>query len=180
MPGVNLTQSIDEKRAQTKGSGDNARLTLVGVFLLVLGTWGAVRGGITYFDKKINDQNALIEEKKLSLTGPMVNDVADIEARLHLIETTGKRVVYPRSVLAGLESVLLPSNRLTSFKYDDKEKRVSITGIAPGYKEVSQQIMAIKASPKFSQVRVLLMTQEKEPGTGISFDIEMVWNTQTQ
>ncbi len=182
MPGVNLSQSIVEKSSyQAKSGGEKGRLIIIGLFLLSLLVWGGVRAGIFSYDKKIMAVQQEIEEKKAGFGGSVVNNIADVDARLALINQKKTDQVYPKTVLTGLEATILPANRLRSFEYDFEEHKISITGEAPGYKEVAQQLMAFKTSPFFSNTIVSNLSREREEESSssmVTFDITTIWSKQ--
>lgn len=183
MPGVNLSQSIAEKSSyQAKSGGESGRLVIIGLFLLTLLVWGGVRAGIFSYDRKIAAVQQEIEEKKASFSGLVISDIADVDARLTLINQKKPDQVYPKTVLAGLETTILPANRLRSFEFDFAENRIEITGEAPGYKEVAQQLMAFKTSPLFSDTIISNLAREKEEAEDalsvVTFDITTVWSKQ--
>ncbi len=182
MPGVNLSQSIAEKSAyQAKSGGDKGRLIFFGLFGLTLLVWGGVRAGMFWYDKKITTIQQQIEEKKASFSSSVVSDIADVDARLGLINTEKTSQVYPKTVLVALESAFLPSNYLTSFTYNFKDDIIKLSGKAPGYKEVSQQLMALKSSPRFSGITLENLSRERVDDASVPeilFDVNMVWNSE--
>ena len=115
-----------------------------------------------------------MESKKLELSGPAVSGVADVAARLSLVDAGVASRIHPQAILTALESAVLPSIRLEEFVYDDATGMVQIGGIAPGYKEVAQQIMALKTSARFSSTEVMSLGHE-EGSAGVSFLIESHW-----
>lgn len=182
MPGVNLSQSIAEKSAyQAKSGGDKGRLYVFIVFFLTLITWGGVRIGMFIYDKKIETVKQQMEEKKSSFNNLVVNDIADVDARLSLLAQQKKGQLYPKTLLTTLESVVLPANQLTDLRYDFKKNILIVVGIAPGYKEVAQQLMALKSSLHFSNTTITSLTKEKkidDPSSRVKFEITMAWNEQ--
>ncbi|MBP6889635.1 MAG: PilN domain-containing protein [Candidatus Moranbacteria bacterium] len=182
MPGVNLSQSIVEKSAyQAKSGSEKGRLVVFGLFLLTLAVWGGVRVGMSSYDKKITGVEQQITEKKASFEGGVVNDIADVDARLSLINQEKVNQIYPKTILTGLEGVILPTNLLTDFEYDFENNVITLKGEAFGYKEVAQQLMAFKSSPLFSHTFVSNISQKKdEEGAPpvINFQITTAWNEQ--
>lgn len=180
MPGVNLSQSIAEKSAyQAKNGSDKGRLVVFVVFLLTLLVWGGVRTGMFWYEKKIVAMQREIEMKKAGFGGSIVSDIADVDARLALVNEKKSTQVYPKTVLTGLEGIILPANRLTGFEYDFKKNSVRVMGEAPGYKEVAQQVMAFKVSPLFSDTVVSNLSRMKGDENAPSvvvFDITAVWD----
>jgi len=182
MPGVNLSQSIVEKSSyQAKNGSEKGRLIMFGLFFLTLVVWGGVRMGLFTYDKKIAEVDQQIEAKKASFEGKVVNDIADVDARLSLINQEKVDQVYPRTILIGLEGVVLPANYLTSFEYDFEKNIITLKGEAPGYKEVAQQLMAFKSSPLFSDTFVSNLSRQKDDEGSpsvINFQITTAWNEQ--
>lgn len=181
MPGVNLSQPITEKQTQEKNSEGTARVAMFSVFVLTCVVWGGIRAGLAWYDKQIATEDGQIAVKKSNMTGDVVNEVGDIEARLDFIKKAGANQTYSQEIFTGLEAAVLPVNRLTLFRYEAEKKTLSIEGVAPGYKEVSQQVMALKASPNFSDVKVISLARERNEinvsaTQNVIFSIEMVWN----
>ncbi len=179
MPGVNLSQSIAEKSAyQAKSGGEKGRLIVFGAFFLTLVVWGGVRMGVFTYDKKIATLKQQIEQQKSEFEGQTVNDIADVDARLSILNQEKISQVYPKTVLAALEETVLPANRLTSFEYDFVKNIINIEGEAVGYKEVAQQVMSFKASPRFSDVLLSSLSKEKEEDNApsvVKFSITLAW-----
>ncbi|MBP7811438.1 MAG: PilN domain-containing protein [Candidatus Moranbacteria bacterium] len=180
MPGVNLSQSIVEKSAyQAKSGGEKGRLIVFGLFCLTLFVWGGVWLGVSFYERKIVTTQEEIEAKKVSFGDSGVSDVADVDARLALVNQKKANQVYPKTVLTGLEATILPLNHLTSFEYDFTGDTIEISGVAPGYKEVAQQLMAFKASPLFSNTVLSGLSREKDndnPSSGVTFEVTTVWS----
>lgn len=182
MPGVNLSQSIAEKSSyQARGGGDKARLVVLSLFCLTLLAWGGVRAGVFAYDKRIAMAQEDIDRKKATLSGSLISDIADVDARLALINQGKMDQIYPKTVLEGLEATILPANRLTDFVYDFQGNTIEISGEAPGYKEVAQQLMAFKTSSFFSDTVVVNLSREAEVDSSspvVTFDITTMWNKQ--
>lgn len=174
MAGINLSQSVVEKQVQEPVNKNRGVVMMLGLFALTMLVWGGVAAGEAYYTKQAEARNALMESKKLELSGPAVSAVADAAARLSLIDTGMTSRIHPQAILTALESAMLPSIRLKAFAYDDATGMVQITGIAPGYKEVAQQIMALKTSARFSSTEVMSLGHE-EGAAGVLFMLESHW-----
>lgn len=147
---------------------------MLGLFALTLVAWGGAVAGGAYYAKQAEGRNALMESKKLELSGPEVSAVADAAARLSLIDTGVVSRIHPQAILTALESAMIPSIRLDELAYEDADGSVRISGIAPGYKEVAQQIMALKTSARFSNTEVVSLGHE-EGAAGVLFVLESHW-----
>lgn len=182
MPGVNLSQSIAEKSSyRAKSGGEKGRLVVFGIFFLTLIVWGGVRIGLFSYDKKIITLKQQIEEKKAEFDGQVVSDIADVDARLSLISQKKISQVYPKTVLAAIEEIVLPANHLTSFDYDFEKNIIIIAGETSGYKEVAQQVMSFKSSPRFSETLLSSLSKEKagdDSPSIVKFEITTAWNGQ--
>ena len=102
-----------------------------------------------------------------------------MDARLTLLNQNRAVQVYPKTILVGLEGVILPANHLTDFEYDFEKSSLHVIGEAPGYKEVAQQLMAFKSSPLFSDVVISSLSRMKEEDGALpvmTFEITAVWN----
>lgn len=174
MAGTNLSQSVIEKQVQEPTNKNKGILVIFGIFVLTVAVWGGVVAGEAYYTKQSEKQNALIELKKAELSGPAVSEVADASARLSLVDSGVATRIHPQAILTALESSLLPSIRLDEFEYEDVTGTVRTSGVAPGYKEIAQQIMAFKLSARFSSTEVVSLGHE-EGTTGVSFIIESHW-----
>lgn len=174
MAGINLSQSITEKQVQEPQESKKGTYLVLGLFALTLLSWGGVTAANSVYDKKIEQQNSLIASKKTELSGEMVNEVADVDARLSLVEANIAARVHPQAILLALEGALLPAVRLTAFEYDDKTRGVTLTGVAPGYKEIAQQVMALKSSVQFAETDIVSLAKEKD-ASSILFTFESKW-----
>ena len=175
MSGINLSQSVVEKQVQEPVNKSRGIGMMLGLFALTLLVWGGVTAGEAYYTKQVEEQNLLMESKKLELSGPGMSAVADAAARLSLVDDGVSARIHPQAILTALESAILSSIRLEEFSYEDATGIVRITGIAPGYKEVAQQIMALKTSARFSSTKVVSLGHGKD-STGVSFLIESYWS----
>lgn len=174
MAGINLSQSVTEKQVQEPKGKSGGMLAVIGLFFLTILSWGGVMVGSTVYDRKIQAQNDLIDSKKAELSGAVVSDIADTDARLSLTGENIKSRVHPQAILIALEGTLLPSVRLTYFDYDDSTGTVEIKGVAPGYKEIAQQVMALKISSRFSDVKIISLGREKD-ANGVIFEFDSKW-----
>ncbi len=176
MPSINLSQPANEKSTQAVDKGTGRKI-VIGIFLTVLVVWALVQAGMILLDQKMLASQQRIDDQKMLLTGEGVNAIADIDARLQLVKKNMDRQVTPQVVLAALEKLVLPANRLTSFEHDPSTGAVSLEVVAPNYKEVAQQLLAFKASGEFSGVKISDLTRDKEL-QNIAFSIDMQWNIQ--
>ena len=113
MPGVNLSQSTEGGSVyQAKSGSEKGRLIVFLVFFMTLVFWGGARVASSVYDKKNATRQQQIQEKKVSFADSTVNNIADVDARLTLIKQKKPDQVYPKTVLAGLETTILPANRL--------------------------------------------------------------------
>ncbi len=184
MPGVNLSQSTEGGSVyQAKSGSEKGRLVVFLVFFMTLVFWGGARVASSVYDKKNATRQQQIQEKKVSFADSTVNNIADVDARLSLITQKKEGQVYPNDILAAIEGGILPTNYLVLFHYDFQTNVITIEGGAPGYKELSQQLMAYKTSPRFSNVFISSVSKDKGKTTDIAsnaveFEITLNWIAQ--
>lgn len=159
MPGINLSQSIQEKQEQARVKFFDQGLVLtVGGFMVLLIAFGGVRWYSSSLDKQLEEKRTTITQTTAQLKGPNVNRIVDFSFRLKVIEAALKYEEDPTVLLRSLEQTVLPTVRLTEFQYaffeNQEQPKITVQGITKTLKEVAQQMVAFKKMNKVEQVTV--------------------------
>lgn len=178
MAGINLSQSLQEKQAQTqiRVFDRNFFLTLGG-FLLLLGVFGGTHWYVLYQAKQIQDLEQRLAEKTSTLRGEQVNRIADFDRRLDRIQEHLTTEPNPAQSFKQLEMYTLPTVQLTEYSFIRSEGTVNISGLASSLKEVAQQMLAFKGMTGVSGVTVGQIRYSTEGKIEFSFILKQSIDT---
>lgn len=164
MAGVNLSQSMT---ASDGGSRKKARMSFgfpISIVLLVLTLlgWGGLRWYMSSLDGKITRLDAEIAANSTEFQSERVERIENFDARLSLLNTDPAEMIDPESILAKLESVMVPQVVLTEYEYNGEEKQVSVSGKTDNFRYVAEQIISLKSDPMFSRVEVSSVSRDED------------------
>ncbi len=167
---MNLSPSALGKKEGRRGIFDTSFIAVLIIFFLVLAGWGGMRWYIQKLDDKLTGIEAEIEKNSLQLQGENVDRVANFGVRLELIDKQSKSsAVDSQKLLSQLESLAVPSVRLTEYKYNEAEKTVTVSGETDTFRYVAQQMVSLKSESLFAGIKVETLTRTKEGRIAFSF-----------
>lgn len=173
MPGINLSQSVQKKEEERKEKRSSITGTLLMSAVLVL-TF-AVCGGLYWYDQLLSSDNGeterLIREEKSNIPQDKVDQVADFQFRIENIRDSFAKTTHPEQILSLLEASILPEVTLSSFTFENKKGTVILTGEANEYRNVVQQMTALKKSPKVSSLSVESLGRNENGKVNFSFSM---------
>lgn len=152
---MNLSSSMPEKKVKTRRTFDNYFIFIAGVFFLTIALFAGLRWYINILDGKLSDFDTIFAEHAKQLRGEKVDRVAHFDQRLAL---AGKQldgdIVDSQKLLNQLESLVIPSVKLTKYEYNETGKFVEVAGETDNLKSVAQQIISFKSENPFEKIKV--------------------------
>jgi hypothetical protein len=174
MPGINLSHSAEQaselKRSHSFGRG---AVSVIGIFALALAVWG----GVSFYEKKlvaeVDAVAAEIVSKKGAFSGADVDDVADFQFRLEILESELNGLVVPASMLGSIEGLLLPGVVLTEYAFDAATKSITLIGKTDSFGTIARQMVLIKRMPDFSGLSVKSLSRDKDGVIRFDFSVAL-------
>lgn len=157
MNGMNLASTMPEKKAKTRRTFDNYFIFITGIFFLAVAFFVGLRWYINVLDNRLVDFDTTLADNAKQLRGERVDRVAHFGERLKLIEKQldGNSIDSDSQKLLGqLESLVIPSVKLTKYEYNEAENSVEIAGETDSFKSVAQQIISFKSETLFDKIKV--------------------------
>lgn len=155
MNGMNLASTMPEKRAKTRRTFDNYFIFIASIFFLAVALFVGLRWYTNVLDNRLVGFDAVLAENARQLRGERVDRVAHFDQRLKLIEKQlNGRSIDSQKLLGQLESLVIPSVKLTKYEYNETENSVEIVGETDNFKSVAQQIISFKSENLFDQIKV--------------------------
>lgn len=156
MSSINLAQS-------NPGGGDQGLHTIfdkslvisLGLITVSLGTFFGLMAYNSFLKKEMVSADSSISASLAELEGESVNRVVDFQDRMTNIDAQLTSTdIAPQEMFASIEKLMVGGASLGSYKYDIKEKTLSMKIISGDFKTVAQQIINFKSSNSFKNVTV--------------------------
>ncbi|NTW13955.1 MAG: hypothetical protein HGA31_02915 [Candidatus Moranbacteria bacterium] len=173
MPGINLSQSVQRKEEEKKVKRSSWTGTVLMSAVLILSL--VVCGGLYWYDSSLTSENEgtlrLIEEERANIPQDKVDQVADFQFRIENISDSFKLTTHPERTLSLLEANILPEVVLSTFTFDKTKGTVILAGEANEYRNVVQQMTALKKSPQVSSLSVDNLGRNENGKVSFSFSL---------
>lgn len=155
MAGINLSQSLQEKEAQVKGTFFDTGLYInLGILALILMIFGGGRWYLSSLNQTLTGLDKEITMQMSQLTGTSVDRVADFRVRLDMIGESLKAVPQHTELFTQLEGKMVPNTKLTLYEESWVDGEVKLAGVTESLKYVAQEMLALKTIPRFKKVSV--------------------------
>lgn len=169
MPGINLSRSTEQASIKEQHSFGRGAISIIGVLLLLLAAWF----GTDFYGRQLSSEidaiDREISSKRNVFSGADVDDVADIQFRINILESALKRPIPPIVTLRAVETLLLPGIKLTKYAFDAELNTVSFSGEADTLGVLAKQMVLVKRIPDFSELSVNTIGQ-KEKSNAFTFE----------
>ncbi len=153
VPGINLSQSIQEKQARAQVRFfDRGLFMSIGVLLLLAALAGGIEWYVRSLESKMAETEMVISQKTAALKGKEVDRLVDFADRMQVIENYIQTEPNPIDILGIVEKNTLASLRLTELKFNRVDHTLRMTGVARTLKEVAQQMLVLKRLDTIEQV----------------------------
>lgn len=173
MAGINLSSSAPETKNRKGRILDSSFIVITVLFCLTLVGFGGARWYIKTLDAKMTSLAATLEESSSRLQGSNVDRAAHFDNRLTLIAQQMKgSAVDSQKLLNQLETLVVPSVRLTKYEYNEAEKFVTVEGDTESLKYVAQQIISFKSEDIFAGIKVQSITRTEQGRIAFSLKAE--------
>ena len=134
---------------------DGSFIVITVLFCLVVAGFGGLRLYIGTLDSRLTELDSTLQESSAQLRGADVDRVARFDDRLTLAKQQQMSdPVNAQKLLQQLESLVIPSVRLTKYEYNAAEKFVEVAGETDSFKYVAQQIISFKSDSLFAGIKV--------------------------
>ena len=154
MAGINLSEGVTSAGAKQRSSFDFGFLFSVILVVIVLGAWGGIRYFIFTTDKSTASLDAEIATAMNDIQGDKVNRILAFDTRRTGIEESAKTNEDVAARLSLLESLVIPSVRLTEYSFNHDNGVVTVSGVTNEYKYLAQQLISLKKEPGYAGMRV--------------------------
>lgn len=172
MAGINLSQSLQEKEAEVRGSFVDTGLYInLAILFLVLAVFGGGRWYLSSLNKQLASLDNQIVKETGELHSPDVDRIADFHVRLDMVRGTLKGIPEHQTLFAVLETKLVPNTRLTLYEEDWAEGTVTLSGITESLKYVAQEMLALKTVERVKQVSVNTLSWNDDGELEFSLDL---------
>lgn len=161
MAGINLSQSAATRQTERRKFFDTGTVVSFTLFVIVLAIWG----GIYYFSlqtsKQITELQGQIDNSGVEMKGPKIDRILTFDNRVEAVSKNIETQVDTSSILTDLESLIIPSVRLTSYQYDHENGNVVMEGVTSDFKYLAQQIISLKNNERYANIHVEKMTNSE-------------------
>lgn len=170
MAGINLSSSTLGKKSGSRGLVDSSFIIIAILFCLTVVGFGGLRWYTSTQDATLADLDATLKEGILKLQGPKVDRVAYFDNRLTIAEQQASEgAVDSQKLLNDLESLVIPSVKLTKYEYNAAEKFVVVSGETDNFKYVAQQVINFKSEKLFAGIVVESLNRTESGRIAFSF-----------
>lgn len=170
MAGINLSSSAFEKKSGSRGLVDSSFIVIVILFCVTVIGFGGLRWYISTQDAALADLDVMLKEGASKLQGPEVDRVANFDNRLTTAtQQAGVDPVDSQKLLSQLESLVIPSVKLTEYAYNAADKFVVVSGETDSFKSVAQQAVSLKSEKLFSGITVESLARTEDGRIEFSF-----------
>ncbi len=154
MAGINLSEGVTSAGARKKSSFDFGFIFSIILIVIVLGTWGTIRYFMFTTDKSTASLEVEITSVMNDVQGEKVDRILAFDTRRTGIEESAKTNQDVAKRLTLLESLVIPSVRLTEYSFDHDNGVVTVSGVTNDYKYLAQQLMSFKRESEYAGMRV--------------------------
>lgn len=154
MAGINLSAGVTTAGTRKKSSLDTGFIVAVILVVVILAVWGGIRYFMFTTDKQITSLETQITEANDDLQGEQVDRILAFDTRMVGIEESAKTNEDVAVRLTSLEGLVIPSVRLTDYRFDHNDGTVTIAGVTSDYKYLAQQLISFKKQTEYGGMRV--------------------------
>ncbi|MCD6149627.1 PilN domain-containing protein [bacterium] len=172
------------QKNQQDESAKKKRMAINGSFfvsILILVISFSIFFGLKVFHNNVKNETASIKgqmnEELRSLGEEKISRTADFQKRTEEIESGISRNKNPKEIMSKVESLMTPGVVLTSYKYDSVKKTLALEAISDSFKKIAEQILSLKSSSYFEDVRVPKTTRDEEGRINFSVESRLVFET---
>lgn len=153
MAGINLSQSIQEKQAIAQGSFFDKGFFINGaIFLLVVGLYGGSQWYLGTLEDELAALQGEVATKTTELKSKEADQATDLSVRTKAIAINLEAGTEPREALQELERLTIANIKLTSYRYQENESLILISGVTTNLKYLAQQMLSYKKVTGVSSV----------------------------
>ena len=165
-------KSAQKKRIAAMGSFFISVLILIASFSILF--------GLKIFHNKVKNETALIKDQVSgelrSLGEEKINRAADFQKRIEEAENNLSYSKNPKEIMSKVESLMVPGVVLTSYDYDSSNKTLELEAISDSFKIIAEQILSLKSSSYFKNVRVSKTARNEDGRINFSVESQLVLN----
>ncbi|NTW29646.1 MAG: hypothetical protein HGA33_00015 [Candidatus Moranbacteria bacterium] len=171
MPGMNLAQSTQQGKIGNGRHIGKGLIFLLSVIAAVVVIWIGFSFYERFLSGGIADAEARIVEERQNMSIEKVDKVTDFQFRLERIAAEKRDSLGPAEMLASVESLILPSVKLSEFTYEESERTIHMIGEADSFRTVVQQMVLLKKMPELETLTVPTLGRNKDGRIDFTFTI---------
>ncbi len=126
-------------------------------------------------ESEVNSIKDQINKELESLGEENINRVADFQRRVGELEVSLSENKNPQEIMAKVESLMIPGVVLTAYNYNSEEKILKLEAVCDSFKIIAEQILSLKSSSYFEDVRVPSTSRDEEGRINFSVESKMVF-----
>ena len=168
---MNLAQSTQQGKIGNGRHIGKGLIFLLSVIAAVVVVWAGFSFYERFLSGGIADAEARIVEERQNMSIEKVDKVADFQFRLERIAAEKRDSLGPAEMLASVESLILPSVKLSEFTYEESERTIHMIGEADSFRTVVQQMVLLKKMPELETLTVPTLGRNKDGRIDFTFTI---------
>jgi len=170
------------QKNQQDESAKKKRIAINGSFfvsILILVISFSIFFGLKVFRNNAKNETASIKsrigEEMKSLGEEKISRTADFQKRTEELEDSISRNKNPKEIMSKVESLMVPGVVLTSYDYDSSKKILELEAISDSFKTIAEQILSLKSSSYFEDVRAPKTTRDEDGRINFSVESRLVF-----
>lgn len=173
MTGINLSQSLQDKQAQAKGTFlDRGFFINITILLVTAMAYGGVHWYLGTLVQKIAAVQQKIDAKRPDLQGKEADRVADLQRRITFATAALDRESDPGAIFSQLEQATIAEVRLTKYEEKLADNKVVVEGVTGSLKDLARAVVAYRQAATFQTFSIDSVEYNKE-GT-INFGLSIM------
>jgi len=150
------------------------------ISVLILIASFSILFGLKIFHNKVKNETASIKNQVngelRSLGEEKISRVADFQKRIEEAENNLSYNKNPKEIMSKVESLMVPGVVLTSYDYDSSSKTLKLEAISDSFKIIAEQILSLKSSSYFKNVRVSKTIRDEDGRINFSVESQLALN----
>lgn len=138
-----------------------AILVYAALFLYERGLDSEVKEIVSQAESAAKNRNVALENEARNLSNRIVAIDALLDSRVHSL-----------GVFTAIEEATHPQVRFRSFSFDGAGNKIVLSGTAPSYKILGEQLIALEEDERFNEIKLSNLKTEREGG--VSFSLSFV------
>lgn len=172
---TNINLVAPDAEIKTKASGKSTLILSIGLVVLAVILYMGLSAAAASYKNNQTGIEQQIQQTKTMLAGGDYAGVVDFQERLNILSQAMEDHTNFDAYLREISKYVLPSVRLTSLKWSENDRQITIAGTAPNFDALSQAMILLKKCPIFSSLEFKSASESALSATtqpGIDFQVE--------